>query len=185
VFQASTRLGYNKFMAHEHVRSQEFRPALLSRRGEVTAWILTVIASFSLIALRNLDLNIPWTAGAFVGIFLLAAMSISLGNWMDRRTVIRVDPSGLEYRNGLRRVIFLWGEVSEVQIAPSRFGDQVHVIGDHAHFRFRRHADIEYQGKVRGHMGFPDGHEILKIILDQNSLSLREGEAPRQYYSRG
>ena len=183
--QRSAGLGYNTPMVREQVQSREYRPALLSRRGEYTAWILAVVVSASLLALRNLNITLPWTAGVFVGIFLLAAVSISLGNWMDRRTVIRVDQPGLEYRNGLRQAFFSWGEVKEVQISPSSFGDQVHVVGDHTHFRFRLHADIRYKGEVRGQMGFPDGEEILELILEQNGLSPREGDSPSRYYVRG
>jgi hypothetical protein len=172
-------------MALEQVQPREYRPVLLSRRGEVTAWILALTAGLSYFALRGLTANLSWVAVMFVGIFFLSAASISLGNWMDRQTVIQVGPQGLKYRNGLRRTQFAWGEVREVQISPSRFGDQVHVIGDDSHFRFRLHADIHYQGEVRGQMGFSEGEEILALILEQNRLRPQEGDAPSQYYARG
>ncbi len=179
------RLGYNTVMLPEKIQPQDYRPVLLSRRGEVTAWILALAAGGSYFTFRRLGTNLSWMAVVFVGIFFLSAASISLGNWMDRRTVIQIRPHGIEYRNGLRRADFGWGEVSEVQVTPSRLGDQVHVIGERSHFRFRLHADIRYQGEVRGQMGFAEGEEILGIILKQNNLRPLEGETPSQYYARG
>ncbi len=172
-------------MAAREVQPREYRPALLSRRGEFTAWVLAVVAISSMIVFRNLPVELPWTAGVFVAILALAAASISLGNWMDRRTVIRVGPEGLEYQNGLRRTKFGWGEVKELRVSPSRFGDQVHVIGAAAHFSFRLHAEVKYQGEVRGTMGFPAGEEILALILEHNGLSPRSGDSPSQYYAQG
>jgi hypothetical protein len=172
-------------MMPDEIQPREYRPVLLSRRGEVTAWILALVAGGSYFLFWRLGTNLSWMAVVFVGIFFLSAASISLGNWMDRRTMIRIGPRGIEYQNGLRRTDFAWGEVSQVQISPSRFGDQVHVIGERSHFRFRLHAEIRYQGEVRGQMGFPDGEEVLGIILKQSNLRLREGDAPSQYYARG
>lgn len=163
---------------------REFRPALLPRRGEWTAWGLFLAVSATMIFLQRISYAHTW-AWLFWGFLLFSALSISLGNWMDRKTFIRLEADGIRFENGLRRVRLGWSEVQHVVVSPARWGRRVQVVGQHAHFAFRTLGEIEFQGKVRGETGFADGRAILEIILREAGLHLKEKSNSAYYYARG
>ncbi len=73
---------------------QTFYPELNSRRGELIAWGSTVLVAIGWIILAVTGNRVPRSV-PFLGILLLlAALSISLGNWMDRRTSLVLDQVG-------------------------------------------------------------------------------------------
>jgi len=173
---------YNRRMFENETR--EFRPELISRRGETTAWALALVVSLSLFALHWVLGTIPAVAWVFWGFLLFAALSISLGNWMDRRTVIRIDPDGIAFENGLRRVRLGWPEIRKVNVLPARWGQSVQVIGDASHFEFRTLGKVEFQGEVRGRVGFAAGQEMLEHILKTSGLELVKKAEQARYYAR-
>jgi len=162
----------------------EFRSELLSRNGEFIAWSLALL----LVAVWYLEgwIGFRITALVFLAIFmLLAAMSISLGNWMDRRTYIRLKEQGIEYSNGLRHTHLTWSEINEVQVFPSKWGKKVRVLGEHGYFAFRTLGEVKVQGEVKGRVGFQDGEYILRQILEQSRLHEVAHTANGYYYARG
>ena len=98
---------------------REFRPELLSRRGEWTAWALMLAASVGMWFL-NRSGYIPTWAWIFWFFLLFSGVSISLGNWLDRSTVIWLEADGIRFKNGLRRVRLGWSEVQKVAVLPAR-----------------------------------------------------------------
>ena len=162
----------------------DLRPELNSRRGEGTAWVLTLVVSFAMGFLNwQLD-NIPVAAWVFWGFLLFAALSISLGNWMDRKTIMRVDVDGIAFENGLRKVRLSWSEIENVNVLPLRWGRSVQVIGSESHFEFRTLGKVQYQGEVRGRLGFSEGQAVLDEILSATNLVLQNEEKGSYYYSR-
>jgi len=162
----------------------DLRPELNSRRGEGTAWALTLVVSFAMGILNwQLD-NIPVAAWVFWGFLLFAALSISLGNWMDRKTIMRVDVDGIAFENGLRKVALSWPEIEKVNVLPLRWGRSVQVIGSESHFEFRTLGNVQYQGEVRGRLGFSEGQAVLDEILSATNLVLQNQEKGSYYYSR-
>jgi hypothetical protein len=162
---------------------KEFRPVLLSRRGELIAWTLATVTIITFIIVRTRSSVIPFGASILAVFFLLAALSITLSNWMDRNTVIRLDGQAIFFGNGLRKVRLGWDEIKSVQITPSNFGDRVYVRGEGAQFRFRKLGQVEYQGEVKGQMGFIDGEQILSLILSHSKLLAVNGESSGSYYA--
>jgi len=162
----------------------EYRPELLSRRGEYVAWgiALIVIAAWLILHLTNT----PVFGGlTFLAVLLaLSGVAISLGNWMDRRTVLRLDPEGVWFDNGLRQVLLRWSEIRQVQVYPSAWGKKVHVIGEKTHFEFRTLGEVLLQGEVKGRMGFKKGEEILGHILENTRLKQVPGPENGSYYAR-
>jgi hypothetical protein len=162
----------------------EHRPELLERRGEAIAWLLALLSAAAW----------AWTAssGAAGTILLpvlavllaLTAAAISLGNWMDRRTRLRITESGLAYENGLRRVEIPWSEVVEVHAMPTRNGKRVSVAGDKAFFTFRTLGEIQVGGEVKGRIGFVRGEEIFRHIVLQAGLQIVEGKGEGYSYVR-
>lgn len=163
---------------------QEFRPEQLPRRGEWVAWTLTAVAFAAWLILALLDRPV------FLGFMLLAwvlglsALAISLGNWMDRRTLIRLEPQGIHFENGLRNTSLLWDEVQTVEVYPSNIGDKVRVLGEKSHFTFRTLGEVHMQGELKGRMGFARGAQILEQILKKARLKETRRGGEGYYYSR-
>lgn len=165
-------------------QTQEFRPELLPRRGESTAWLLTLLVTSGMFLLQRTWGAIPPWAWFFWGFLLFAALSISLGNWMDRRTLMRVDSGGIAFENGLRRVRLGWPEVQKVNVLPTRWGSAVQVIGAQSYFQFKTLSEVQFQGEVRGRTGFAAGQVILSMIVGASNLQLIEESASGDYYAR-
>lgn len=164
--------------------TREFRPELLPRRGEWTAWALALAASAGMLLL-NRSGYIPAWAWIFWIFLLFSSVSISLGNWIDRNTIIRLEADGICFENGLRRVRLSWDEVQKVAVLPARWGRAVQVIGEKSHFGFKTLGEVQFQGEVRGRTGFSDGQRILDVILRATGLVLVEESNNAYYYTRG
>lgn len=158
---------------------REYRPQTISRRGEWIAWALGLVA-LGVWGILTVRFGRAPTLTAILTIFLLlSGGAISLGNWMDRRTVLRLHPGGVHFYNGLRTVDLAWEEIERVQVHPSNWGDKVHVVGQEGHFSFRTHGEVRARGEVQGRMGFEAGEEILQTIVARSGLQEmdRSGEA--------
>lgn len=164
--------------------TREFRPELLPRRGEWTAWVLALAASAGM-WLLNWSGYVPVWAWIFWVFLLFSGLSISLGNWLDRNTVIRLDADGIRFENGLRRVRLSWREVQKVAVLPARWGKAVQVIGEKSHFEFKTLGEVQFQGEVRGRTGFLEGQAILDVILRKTGLELVKESNNAYYYARG
>jgi hypothetical protein len=165
---------------------KEYRPELTPRRGEAIAWIGTfmvggawalVIFSGNRVTFWLPLLTVPLT---------LVAVGISLGNWMDRHTIIRVSNLGINFRNGLRNVQLGWNEIQEVRVLPARWGNKVQVFGEGSYFGFHTLGEVSAHGKSLGRTGFEEGDQILKMILKQADLKLVQqvdvGDTQEGYY---
>jgi hypothetical protein len=148
----------------------EYRPELISRRGELIAWVSFLLVGITWIILifnrQQYCLAVPILAI----ILLLAALSISLGNWMDRNTVLCLSNHGVTFKNGLRNVNIPWHNIQEVQVLPAQWGKKVHVIADQAHFHFHLLGEVKVRGEVKGQVGFVEGESILQQIIDNSNL---------------
>jgi len=161
-----------------------FRPELLSRRGESIAWGTSILVFMGWLILSLNGRQVPF-AVPFLGIILvLAALAISLGNWMDRKTELRLDAGGVTYKNGLRYAALKWNEINEIRVFPSKWGKKVHVLGAAAHFNFRTLGEVKVQDEVKGRMGFAEGDKILSVMLEQTNLKEISGPGPGCYYGR-
>ena len=158
-------------------------PELLSRQGEITAWLLALGAALGLFFLSQRQ-SLPFWAWFLFAFLTFSAASISLGNWMDRRTNIRLTDDGVYFENGLRKTRLAWDEISAVQTSPARWGTSVQVIGTRAHFSFSTLGEMQFQGQVRGKTGFVAGKQIMDEIIQRSGLlkTTRDGQFLR--YSR-
>ena len=174
------RVGYNCGMN----TTQVFHPETISRQGERNAWILSGFAVVvSLLLMWRYAAPPAWIVILTV-FMLLSAMLISLSNWVDRRTVLTINADGIAYRNGLRQVTLTWDQIEKIKVAPDRWGQRVHVMGSRAAFNFRLLSEVEFQGKVRGQMGFAAGAQILEKIIEASGLRQMEDEESGHYYAR-
>jgi hypothetical protein len=163
--------------------TKTFKPELLSRRGELTAWALTLAAAVGLYFLAQRQV-VPFWAWFFVGILAFSSVSISLGNWMDRQTFIRLDAGGVAYQNGLRKAQLDWDAIREVRTAPARWGTSVQVIGGQAHFAFSTLGEMKFQGQERGRTGFVEGQAVLDEIILRAGLTSKTQSGQLLTYTR-
>jgi hypothetical protein len=169
---------------HSDSRTRDYRPELLSRRGELTTWVLglAALAAWLVLALGGYRIHLVLPVVAVLLIF--AAMGISLGNWMDRHSLIRIKSSGIEYRNGLRHTRLEWSEIVRVEVFAHKWGDKVRVLGESAHFDFRTLGEVEVHGEIKGRMGFMDGDYILQTILQEAHMKEVKHDDTGYYYVR-
>lgn len=147
-----------------------YHPELISRRGEAIAWtgVLLVIAGW--VVLRLYGQPVPFMLPLLGVPLLLAALGISLGNWMDRHTALSLEPDGLAYHNGLRHVRLKWEEIQRVRVIPAPWGKKVQVFGRQAYFAFNTLGEVKVQGRTMGRVGFSAGDQILEQILSSADL---------------
>lgn len=165
--------------------TQEFRPVLTSRVGEGLAWLAALSLGAAAIALRTRGGILPGALPILAITIGLMAASISLSNWMDRQTVLRIDDRGIFFTNGLRRVSLAWNEIDQTSIFSGALGKKVQVVGGVEHFEFRYLSEVEVLGRTQGRLGFPDGVSILAAILRESGLQRNPAsQGDTVYYSR-
>jgi len=163
--------------------AQVFHPETISRKGERNAWLLAGVALVAYLLLWRI--SEPSILFSLMVIFLLiSAFFISLSNWVDRKTTLILEPSGVEFHNGLRKVHLNWKQIEKVGVTSDRWGSRVHVSGTETSFNFRMFSEVKFQGKVRSQMGFHEGETILKNIIQASGLSLTDSDDQSQYYAR-
>lgn len=159
---------------------REFRPEILPRRGELTAWGLSVGLTVLMLIFNSRWGAVPGFVWAFLTFLLFSASSISLGNWVDRRTVIRLEADGIHFENGLRSVSLTWPEVQNVAVIATRGGKRVQVQSEKSHFSFKLYNETSLLGQTM-RSGFTGGQEILDTVLKSSDLKL-QGETQGVYY---
>ncbi len=171
------------------LQQQVFKPELASRRGELTAWGSAVLVNGTWILLLSIDQPLSFWLPILGIPFLLIAAGISLANWMDRHTLLKLDKESIYFSNGLRRVQLLWFEIKEVRVLPAQWGKKVQVFGERSYFGFHTLGEVKAHGKVLSRTGFVDGERVLEQIINQAELrETKQIEAGSQqegyYYSR-
>ena len=162
---------------------QEFHPERIPRQGERNAWLLTGAAVAAYLLLWRLSAA-SLLMLIMVAFLLVSAIFISLSNWIDRHTVLTLQAEGITFRNGLRTVSLNWAEIEKLSVLPDRWGARVRVAGKSALITFRMLSEVNFQGKLRGQMGFAEGEAILQRILRSSGLQeIKTGEKGR-YYAR-
>jgi len=173
-------------MNQDALLTKEYFPERLSRRGEWTAWGLAVVAGAAWFLLRMQRTGAVIGLGlAVVLMLLLSAWSISLGNWMDRRTSLKLNDAGVAFTNGLRNVRLIWPDIHAVKVTKVQWGGRrVQVFGPDTHFTFYTLGKVMYRNEERGRTGFAGGQDILQTILLSAGLQLIQTDAPGYYYAR-
>lgn len=168
-----------------NVETAQFRPELLPRRGEWIAWGLALVAGASWVFLSVSGAPGHWSLPFMAIVLFLAAAGVSLSNWIERHTLIRLDSHGIGYENGLRKVQILWGEVRGVSVFDTLWGKKVQVFGNQTHFVFNTLGVLSGKnGQVQGRTGFVEGEKILAQIIGTAGLKPLSYEGKGNYYAR-
>jgi hypothetical protein len=165
-------------------QARDFRPELLSRSGEGTAWAFLAFTTVNLFVIQRWLGNIPLAAWVIWAFLLLAATLISFNNWVDRRTRLRLDIGGITYENGLRSVRLTWPEVQKMTRFPARWGQTIQVIGEKTSFVFHMLGEVRTKGELRGKVGFAEGEKIFEEIVAMSNLKQVSESNGVYYYSR-
>ena len=160
-----------------------YYPEKLPRQGEINAWALTFV-SLGGVFFLSLRESVPSWAWFLSGMFAFSAISISLGNWMDRHTSIEIGKDAVVFQNGLRMVALNWHEVTQVKVMPARWGSSVQVSGANGFFSFTTLGEMTFRNEVKGRTGFEKGTEILDLILHEAKLGKNEKNNRGTIYSR-
>lgn len=163
--------------------SREFRPELLPRRGEIMSWLAAIGLFVGLFLATDRWGPQPFVYWLFAGLIAFSALSISLGNWMDRRSVIRMEADGIAFENGVRSVRLTWPEVQNVAVIPTRLGKRVQVQGAQSHFTFKTMGESAL-GSQQLRTGFAAGQEILEAILKECDMQVKAEKDGMVYYAR-
>lgn len=161
-----------------------YHPELLPRRGEYLAWGTAILGLLGWSILRLSGRPIISAISFLVVFFILAASAISLGNWMDRKTFLRMSIDELEFSNGLRHVHLAWDKITRIQVSETTWGKKVRVFGDPEHFDFRTLGEFKVGSEVKGRMGFTQGELILSQILERSDLKEVSRSENVCYYAR-
>ena len=161
-----------------------YHPQPPPRRGEAYAWGLTLTLSVAALVWRWLVGPVPWPYWLFLGFFGLAALSISLGQWMDRHTTLRLEPEGVYFTNGVRRVFLRWEDILHIRVQPAPLGRRVEVVGRTGHFTFPLLTEVIFEGQPQGAFGFREGERILARMVSTAGLKQRETTGQEVYYGR-
>jgi hypothetical protein len=161
-----------------------YRPELIPRRGEAIAWIGVLLTGVTWAVLAISGRQVVIMIPVLFILLVFSAFIISLGNWMDRKTEIRMNDAEVEYRNGLRQVHLRWMEIWEVRVLPGKWGKKVQVYGDSSYFAFHTLGEVRLRENVKGRMGFEQGEEILRQLVLRSGLQIVEQQGDGYYYAR-
>jgi hypothetical protein len=162
----------------------EYKPELISRRGEAIAWVCFLLVALGILILILSGQPLTWLVVLLEAMLLFSAALISLGNWSDRKTALRLDERRIEFKNGLRQVQLDWDEIKEVRVTPSPWGNKVEVYGGKSHFSFRTLAEVKVRGELKGRFGFVRGEEILRQVVLHSNLEIIDEPGAGYYYVR-
>ena len=178
---------YNPAMQQdiEGVKVQrEYRPELIPRRGELIAWVGVILTGLTWVVLAVSGQRVVVMIPVLFILLIFSAFFISLGNWMDRQTMISMKDGEVEYRNGLRQVRMRWMEIREIRVLPGRWGKKVQVYGEDSYFTFHTLGEVRLRENVKGRMGFEQGEEILRQLILRSGLQIIEEQGDGYYYAR-
>ncbi|TAK14220.1 MAG: hypothetical protein EPO32_02555 [Anaerolineae bacterium] len=148
----------------------ELRPIPGSRRPELMSWGLAVLL-FGMLAIARPEAQVvifgAWALGLFFG---LSALVMTLGNWLERNTLMILRLNGITLRQPVQSVMLNWQEVDRVEVQQGPNGERVFVRGGERHFSYRPATRVEIRGKIRDQYGFENSEKILKTILTMAKL---------------
>ena len=167
----------------------EYKPELVSRRSELIAWGGAIFVNGAWLALILFNQSMSFWLPILGIPLLLIAIGMSLANWMDRKTILKLDTNGIDFNNGLRHAELSLDVIKEVRVLPAQWGEKVQVFGEEVYFAFHTLGEVTSNGRVLGRTGFNDGDRILEHVLLKSGLSESDqvdldDQQEGYYYSR-
>ncbi len=177
-------LGKVIFLALAESDEKIFTPELAPRSGERNAWILAFLMFVLWFVFRLTAWKLPFTVELLVIFSLGAALLISFGNWVERKTLLALSEEGIRFENGLGKSALSWEEIEEVRLRPAVWGKRVQVRGKGLRFDFHTLGEVKYRGAVQAKTGFAQGEEIVRQIVLHSGLRIAEQLGEEVVYTR-
>ncbi len=151
--------------------SETFTPIAMDRQGERMAWSLAMALLALLIYLRwSMQIRLTALLVIFVLLFL-AAILISFGTWMERRTRIDLSPEGMRYKNPLRDRWIRWEDLTRIHAYPRGSGWRVLVESSIANFSFQTGTVLNTGWGSSIKTGVVGGEDLVSGIVGLANLS--------------
>lgn len=164
------------FVEHSTLSTEIFKPIPVSRRGEFLAWSGTLfvgaVGVYVLWKTKGISLFTP----AIFFMLLMVASIISFGNWVDRRTSIRISSEMVFYRSPIRKVELGLNAIESLWAVPAGRGWRILVRGEGQLFHFRTGIHLESRSGAEMHTGIEGGERLAGIIRHGAGLSALEHE---------
>ncbi len=162
---------------------QDFQPLLAPRVNELTFWLVAVVFLLVGFFLRSIEMPGSFFAILLGILALLQAIGLSVSNWMDRKTVLRLRPEGIMYQNGLQHIDLSWEQIQGVEVVRTRWNSRrVFVLGNNRKFHFQTLARLMYNNQKVLKYGFEQGDYILAMILKNCEFEMTTQPNPDSYY---
>ena len=115
---------------------------------------------------------------------MFSGAAMTLGNWMNRNTILMMSDSGINFENGIQKVNFGWENIHRVEVHSRRVNDKIIVVGEDGHkFGIDMFNELFLNNKSGGVVGFREGEKILETILYYSYIdSSRKLQAEGYYY---
>ena len=148
-----------------------YRPAPVDRRGERVGWLLSLALAGGLLLLQRFSGGIAWLGLVFLALLVALAALVSIGNWLEAGTSIRIDAQAIEERTPLRSVRLGWGEVDEMWTWPASRGWRILLRGTGGQILFRTGERMSFPRGAELRLGFPEGEQMAGVVRRAARLS--------------
>jgi nicotinamide riboside transporter PnuC len=152
------------------MREETFRPAPISRKGEIIAWLLTLLIGLVSIIVKMQSGHFPCLTILLLVFFLIAAILISFSHWADSKTLIRVTPPQLSYQSPFRKIQQDWDQVLEINAQKTGRFWRIVVNLEQSFFSFKVNAASELKTQPEQVLALPQGDRLVRIICGMANL---------------
>lgn len=160
---------------------QTYKPRINSRRPELMAWIFSL--SIILFLIAQPQTGFFAIGGVILAVFFIfSALTISIGNWVNRKTELSFNKDEICFYNGIRKTCFQWEDITRMEIYPGRFNDKISLLKEAERLNFDVIGSNETIPPSSPRYGFEEGEKILDIILDRTNLVNQRYEGQGYYY---
>lgn len=142
-----------------------YHPVPIPPRGEIVAWLFTLILTVLSAVLYLRVGRLPFWAPLFTFLTLLMALAIRLSRWLEANTSIQTAPEGIHYMSPIREHKFIWDQIKQMSAYQAGNGWRIVVQADEGGFRFQTATLLKGMRGAEVRTGYPDGDEIVGQIL--------------------
>lgn len=158
------------------------KPEAGSRRPEALSWAFAVVL-FGILFFMRPELQAlrfgAWALGLFFG---FSGAVMTLGNWLERNTSMRLNLQEIALVRPLQTLGMKWDEVDRVDVMTKSNARRVFVQGRGVKFSFRPATRVEIRGKIRDEYGFLESEKIIETILTMAKISEIRHDLVNGYY---
>jgi hypothetical protein len=161
------------FLLQDETETTErtFSPAAVDRRGEGVGWLLTAGLAAGLAVIFWRSGGVPWLGLVLLVILIGLSSLVSLGNWLESNTTIRLDVAGIEERQPLHSVALRWDEILELWAWPASRGWRILVRGTGGQILFRTGERLVSARGPELRLGFPQGEQLAARVRNAAQLA--------------